>query len=71
LHYQRACNCMPFCDEKFPILVLVISTLVNGMGWNGTTGGLQYASCVYVWMVKARDYTGAPYMQQGTVTLIR
>ena len=50
---------------------LVFSTSVNGKGWDGTISGQPQHSGVYVWMVKAVDYTGAPYLQRGTVTLIR
>jgi gliding motility-associated-like protein len=50
---------------------LVFSTSVNGEGWDGTINGQQQNPGVYVWMVKAIDYTGAPYLEKGTVTLIR
>ncbi|HXR79476.1 MAG TPA: hypothetical protein VN763_01090 [Saprospiraceae bacterium] len=48
-----------------------ISTSMNGKGWDGTVEGKQQGTGVYVWMVKAVDYTGVPYFQKGTVTLIR
>ena len=50
---------------------LVFSTSVNGKGWNGTVNGQQQGPGTYVWMVKAVDYTGAPYIQKGTAVLIR
>jgi gliding motility-associated-like protein len=50
---------------------LVFNTATNGKGWDGTVGGSPQNSGVFVWMVKAIDYTGAPYFQKGTVTLIR
>jgi gliding motility-associated-like protein len=50
---------------------LVFSTLTNGQGWDGTIGGTQQSSGTYVWMVKAVDFTGTPYFEKGTVTLIR
>jgi gliding motility-associated-like protein len=50
---------------------LVFSTAADGKGWDGTLGGTPQNSDVFVWMVKAVDYTGAPYFQKGTVTLIR
>lgn len=50
---------------------LVFNTATNGKGWDGTVGGTPQNSGVFVWMVKAIDYTGAPYFEKGTVTLIR
>lgn len=50
---------------------LVFSTSVNGKGWNGTINGQQQGPGTYVWMVKAIDYNGAPYVQKGTAVLIR
>lgn len=50
---------------------LVFSTSQDGHGWNGTINGQPQANNTYVWMVKAIDYTGAPYFKKGTVTLIR
>ncbi|MFT3826323.1 MAG: gliding motility-associated C-terminal domain-containing protein [Chitinophagaceae bacterium] len=40
-------------------------------GWDGTLGGKAQPSSTFAWMVKAVDYTGAVYIQRGTVTLIR
>ncbi|WP_276501498.1 gliding motility-associated C-terminal domain-containing protein [Terrimonas pollutisoli] len=50
---------------------LVFSTSRDGHGWDGTINGQPQANNTYVWMVKATDYTGAPYFKKGTVTLIR
>jgi gliding motility-associated-like protein len=50
---------------------IVFNTATNGKGWDGTISGAPQSSGVFVWMVKAIDYTGAPYFQKGTVTLIR
>jgi len=50
---------------------LVFTTSVNGRGWDGNVHGQPQGSGVYVWMVKAVDYTGAPYFRKGTVTLIK
>jgi gliding motility-associated-like protein len=50
---------------------LVFSTNQNGVGWDGRIGGNQQASGTFVWVVKAVDYLGQPYLQKGTVTLIR
>jgi gliding motility-associated-like protein len=50
---------------------LVFSTAINGKGWDGTASGMPQGSGVFVWIVKAIDYTGTPYFQKGTVTLIR
>jgi gliding motility-associated-like protein len=50
---------------------LVFSTTINGHGWDGRIGGKLQGSNTYVWLVKARDYTGKQVFQKGTVTLIR
>lgn len=50
---------------------LVFSTTINEHGWNGTIAGKLQPSGTYVWLVKAIDYTGAPYVQRGTLVLIR
>lgn len=50
---------------------LVFTTTINGHGWDGRIGGLEQSTNVYVWMVSAIDYTGRPFFQKGTVTLIR
>ena len=50
---------------------LVFSTTINGHGWDGRIGGRLQATNTYVWLVKARDYTGKQVFQKGTVTLIR
>lgn len=49
----------------------VFSTTVNEHGWDGTVGGKAQSAGAYVWVVKAVDYTGAPYVQKGLVVLIR
>ena len=50
---------------------LVFSTQVNGHGWDGSIGGKIQTTGVYTWAVKAVDYNGKPYFQNGLVTLIR
>jgi|CXWL01.1.fsa_nt_gi gliding motility-associated-like protein len=50
---------------------LVFTTTVDRAGWDGRIGGRLQDSGVYVWMVSAVDYTGAPIFLKGTVTLIR
>jgi len=50
---------------------LVFSTTANEQGWDGTIAGKLQPSGTYVWLVKATDYTGAPYVQRGTLVLIR
>jgi gliding motility-associated-like protein len=40
-------------------------------GWDGTVGGKQQQPGAYVWVVKAVDYTGTPYVQRGVAMLIR
>jgi gliding motility-associated-like protein len=50
---------------------LVFSTATNKQGWDGTLRGKLPNTGVYVWAVKAIDYTGKPYLQKGTAVLIR
>lgn len=50
---------------------LVFSTSKDGHGWDGTINGQPQGNNTYVWVVKAVDFTGAPYFKKGTVTLIR
>ncbi len=50
---------------------LVFSTTINGQGWDGNINGKAQTSNTFVWMAKAVDYTGKPYFDKGTVTLIR
>jgi gliding motility-associated-like protein len=50
---------------------MVFSTSVNQHGWDGTIGGKLQPSGTYVWIVKAVDYLGTPYMQRGTLVLLR
>lgn len=50
---------------------LVYSTSTNEYGWDGTIAGKVQPSGTYVWLVKAVDYTGAPYVQRGTLVLVR
>jgi gliding motility-associated-like protein len=50
---------------------LLFSTKTNGQGWDGRINGQLQSNNVYVWIVKAVDFTGAAYLKKGTVTLIR
>jgi gliding motility-associated-like protein len=50
---------------------LVFSTQLDGHGWDGTIGGKIQTTGVFTWAVKAIDYSGKPYFEKGTVTLIR
>jgi len=50
---------------------LVFRTSTNEHGWDGTIAGKIQPSGTYVWMVKATDYLGAPYVQRGTIVLVR
>jgi gliding motility-associated-like protein len=50
---------------------LIFSTTMNNQGWDGTIKGRPQNSGIYVWSVKAIDYSGKPYFQKGTATLIR
>ncbi|RYY89194.1 MAG: T9SS type B sorting domain-containing protein [Chitinophagaceae bacterium] len=50
---------------------LVFETSVNGAGWDGRIKGKEQGTNVFVWIVKAVDFTGRPYFGKGTVTLIK
>lgn len=50
---------------------LVYSTTTGANGWDGTLGGKAQSAGIYVWSVRATDYTGAVYTKKGTVTLVR
>jgi gliding motility-associated-like protein len=50
---------------------LVFSTSTNEHGWDGTIAGKVQPAGTYVWLVKAVDYTGAPYVQRGALVLVR
>jgi gliding motility-associated-like protein len=50
---------------------MVFSTVADRDGWNGSISGTPQGTGVYVWVVSAIDYTGRPFFQKGTVTLIR
>jgi gliding motility-associated-like protein len=50
---------------------LVFSTTVNGAGWDGKIKGKEQGTDVFVWVVKAIDYTGKDFFAKGTVALIR
>jgi gliding motility-associated-like protein len=44
---------------------------VNGRGWDGSVNGRPQPNGSFVWILKARDFTGRPFIKKGTVTLIR
>lgn len=50
---------------------LVFTTSNSSKGWDGRINGQLQSNGVFVWMVKAVDYTGLPYFRKGTVTLIQ
>ncbi|HEY0750951.1 MAG TPA: gliding motility-associated C-terminal domain-containing protein, partial [Chitinophagaceae bacterium] len=50
---------------------LVYSSQVSGEGWDGMINGHMQGAGTYVWVVKAMDYRGEPYLKKGIVTLIR
>ncbi|MDB5201145.1 MAG: hypothetical protein JWQ27_554 [Ferruginibacter sp.] len=50
---------------------LMFNTTEFGKGWNGKYGGQPQDAGTFVWMVKAIDYLGKPYIQKGSVILIR
>jgi len=50
---------------------MVFSTTRNGEGWDGRIKGQEQGAGVYVWVVKAIDFTGKEFFAKGTLTLIR
>ncbi|MCW3105535.1 MAG: hypothetical protein JWQ09_41 [Segetibacter sp.] len=50
---------------------MVFSTTVNGQGWDGNIAGKRQGTNTYVWELKGIDFRGRPFLQKGTVTLIR
>ena len=50
---------------------LVFTTTVDRAGWDGRIDGKPQDIGVFVWMLSAVDYTGAPIFLKGTVALIR
>jgi len=50
---------------------LVYSSGMANNGWDGRLAGKQQDPGIFVWTVKATDYTGKTYLQRGTVLLIR
>jgi gliding motility-associated-like protein len=50
---------------------LVFSTRISGDGWDGTISGQPQPTGTFIWVVKATDYSGAPYYEKGVTTLIR
>jgi gliding motility-associated-like protein len=50
---------------------LVFTTTQNNHGWDGKINGKDQGTDVFVWVVKAVDYTGKDFFAKGTVTLIR
>jgi gliding motility-associated-like protein len=50
---------------------MVFSAGDNRQGWDGTLSGKLQSPGIYVWAVKAIDYTGKPYTHKGTAVLIR
>jgi gliding motility-associated-like protein len=43
----------------------------TGLGWDGTINGIPQPTGSFVWMFKAKDFTGNPYVAKGVVTLLR
>ncbi len=43
----------------------------TGKGWDGTINGTPQPTGSFVWMFKAKDFTGKPYVAKGVVTLLR
>jgi gliding motility-associated-like protein len=50
---------------------MVFTTSINGKGWDGKVNGRDQAADTFIWVVKAIDYKGKPYLEKGVVTLIR
>jgi gliding motility-associated-like protein len=50
---------------------LLFSSIVNGLGWDGTFGGMDQPSGTYVFMAEGVDYLGKTIFKKGTVILIR
>lgn len=50
---------------------LVFSTTTLNQGWDGTLGGKEQGSGVYVWMAEGISNVGKVITKKGTVTLIR
>lgn len=50
---------------------LLFQTKTPGQGWDGRIGGVEQASGVFVWRLRAVDYVGKVYELKGSVTLIR
>jgi hypothetical protein len=40
-------------------------------GWDGSYNGVTQTTGTYVWVVKAVDYNGRPYLKKGTVVLLK
>ena len=49
----------------------VFTTANPGVGWDGTRGGRELASGVYVWVAVGVDYQGRTVERRGTVMLVR
>ncbi len=43
----------------------------HSQGWDGNYKGKPMDSATFVWVLKAKDYTGMPIVKKGTVTLVR
>lgn len=50
---------------------LIYSSNSPQPGWDGNLAGKAQSSGIYIWSVRAIDYTGAVYAQKGTVMLVR
>jgi len=50
---------------------MVYTSSNPGTGWDGKVNGDLQGPGTFIWMVKAIDYTGRPFFEKGTVTLIR
>jgi gliding motility-associated-like protein len=49
----------------------IFQTKVSSAGWDGTFGGHEQATGVYVWIAEGIDFAGKTISKKGTVTLIR
>lgn len=47
------------------------TTNLHSLGWDGTYKGELLTAGTFVWVLRATDFTGVPFVKKGTVVLIR
>jgi gliding motility-associated-like protein len=50
---------------------LMFTSQAERPGWDGSYNGVAQTTGTYVWVVKAVDYNGRPYLKKGTVVLLK